>query len=993
MMRIFIEDQQLDVYKDFTQQITYAVDDLLNIDSKATNFTKTIVIPGSTRNNTLLGNIFEFGNSNFYTGGANVFYNFNASVSARARIEVNGLSIMKGVLRLLRITHDKGTVEYEVALFGELGGLVTAIGNRKLEDIDFTKYNHNWNITNILDSWEPPAEFNFVGSYSFQTLGKQLSLILGKATSFKAGDTISISGTSSNNRTFVINTIYVSSQGTEMSLRGTVTTESGSDLTIKRVVTTSLGIGYTYPLINYGNVSYNIPSTNPSTAFRYKDWQFKAFRPAVYVREYMDRIITDSGYTWESEFFNTNFFKRLIVPNNDPELQRVGEDYLVNRDGSGIVSVSKTYSGTTSTGSIIPIKLGNNNALIDFIYSTGQGIYTYQGEKAKSINITLLYNGYINVTGISNFRNLYCNLDILLNNTTYLRSVSLSNIARDNNRIYFTAKLQAELTINPNDYFVCRFSFQDTQTNLTATYDIQYNDTEILVEPVPKGFVKYDYNNLLNFNNLTPRNVQQRDFFTSIMKMFNLMMVEDKYKEKHLKIEPDVYFYLTDRNTYLDWTEKIDRSQPIIITPMSEANARYYEFKYKDDSDYWNDFYKKKFNETYGNRLYDNQLEFAKNTQKVEVIFSPTVLEGTNNEDKVWSAIYKDNNGLEESTAHNIRILQCKLIKDVAAYKILNDTTVVTDASGITKYMYAGHFNDPDYPTSDLNWGAVKELQFTLVQGSLQNNLFNGFYSPYMAEITDKDSRLVQCTMKLTDIDVFNLDWRRYIFVDGILYRLKKIIDWTDDNTCKVELLRVINTTYLAEAITFDTTGISTQIWSSENLATLYYNNGDPIPVAKDAAEWQTYGGSGVGCCAFYKYDTADGSYGLSSGYGLYYNQFALKDSRGIAPSGWRLPTRQDFIDLDTATDGNALKQAGVITWAAGNTGTNATQFNAFGLGWIQGGDGDPQEEGITARYWSSTAYDSDETYFMQLGYVTSLIKTGDFGRNYDGYNVRLIKI
>jgi len=993
MMRIFIEDQQLDVYQDFTQQVTYAVDDLLNLDSKATNFTKTIVIPGTTNNNTLLGNIFEFGNSNFYTGGANVFYNFNASVSAKARIEVNGLSIMKGILRLLKITHDKGVVEYEVALFGELGGLVSAIGNRKLEQIDFSKYNQNWNITNIMESWEPAYVFTHAGSYSFTSITRGVILTNANFNKLKPGDVLSITGTSNNNQQKTVQSvniipISVSTTLTQIIFQESVINESGTGITLTKL-NAGLGIGYVYPLVNYGNVSYNIPSTSPSIAFRYKDWQYKAFRPAVFVREYMDRIIRDAGYTWESEFFNTNFFRRLIIPNNDRSLQKIGETYYIDADGSGTVTYNWNPTNpfppkvlTFGFTQDAPLKTVVNNTLNDFTYNSTTGKYTYTTTTSKDINIILQVNGLF-----SNDKARVNRIKILKNNDVIAESEDLSTS--------FDVKLEVNTNVKTNDTisFICYFfTTQYTSTPVSKTFTLTYYH-EAFIEPVPKGFIDYSYNQLLNFNNIAPRNVQQRDFFTSIMKMFNLMIVEDRYKERHLKIEPDVYFYLTDRTTYLDWTSKVDRSQPIIITPMSEANARYYQFNYKDDSDYRNEEYKKKFNETYGNRLYDNQLEFAKDTQKVEVIFSPTVLEGADDEDKVWSGIYKDNSGLEESISHNIRILQCKLINDVEAYKILDDETVVTDASGITKYMYAGHFNDPDYPTADLNFGAVKELKFTLVQGSLQNNLFNGFYSSYMAEITDKDSRLVQCTMKLSDVDIFNIDWRRYIYIDGILYRLKKIIDWSDDNTCKVELLRVIYTTYLTDAITFDTMGIGSQIWSSENLAALAYNNGDPIPLAKNPAEWAQYGNDGVGCCAFYKYDTADGDYGLSSGYGLFYNQFAITDSRGITPSGWRLPTRQEFIDLDTETGGNALKQAGVVTWDTGNTNTNATGWNALGLGWINGGDGLLNDETRIARYWSSTAFDSDETYYMELGYATDLIKTGSYGRNYDGYNVRLIKI
>jgi virulence-associated protein VapD len=75
---------------------------------------------------------------------------------------------------------------------------------------------------------------------------------------------------------------------------------------------------------------------------------------------------------------------------------------------------------------------------------------------------------------------------------------------------------------------------------------------------------------------------------------------EDKYLEKHLVIEPYIDFYDTDSTTYLDYSDNIDRSKPIKIKPMAELNARYYQFKFKQDSDYYNEEYRKKYAEGYG---------------------------------------------------------------------------------------------------------------------------------------------------------------------------------------------------------------------------------------------------------------------------------------------------------------------------------------------------------------------------------------------------------
>ena len=162
--------------------------------------------------------------------------------------------------------------------------------------------------------------------------------------------------------------------------------------------------------------------------------------------------------------------------------------------------------------------------------------------------------------------------------------------------------------------------------------------------------------------------------------------------------------------------------------------------------------------------------------------------------DKIVSSIYKKNNGLEQQVASNIRILQAKKITGKSNWYIQDRGSNLSSA--LTTYGYAGHLDNPDAPNSDLNFGATKELYFTLVAGALSNNLFNAYYSSYLAEITDKDSRLLTVKMKFTESDIYNLDFGRYILIDQVLYRLQKVIDYSPGGICKVQLLRVISTNY-----------------------------------------------------------------------------------------------------------------------------------------------------------------------------------------------------
>ena len=708
MTRIFIEDNELDINANFSQMINYSIDDLNNLDSKTTSFTKTIVLPGTSKNNRLLGNIFEFANSNYTVDSApNFGYNFNASKSAKARIEVNGMQVIKGVLRLLEIIIDGKDISYEIALFGELGGFFSKLGANKLTDLDFSDYDHIYSVSNISNSW--------------------------------------------NNE------------------------DSGS--------------GYFYPLIDYGNTS---PSTNQY--FQKKNFYYTAFRPAFFVREYIDKIITGAGYTWESNFFNTNFFKRLIIPNNQLRL-----------------AYKKTtiFTGKPSGSNLIinnSVPIINVNA--PFFSSANTSLWTYNGTDTFKgcVNLRLTGTWQITTFGAGGGQGqvfgrfaLYKNGGFLCyENADQVNSIIGGVATRLTPPTAFDFNVQykniGDFVLNTTDTFeiiLLRYNGNDTlRVNITGV-SIALNGNPI--------FSPADYGDFLKVTDSLPKGVLQKDFFASILKMFNLMVTEDRFSEKKLVIEPYVDFYDLDRASYIDWSDKVDRSQVIKIKPMSEINARFYDIKFRQDSDYYNEQYRKKFVVGYGDYRFDNQLDFAKDTSSTEVIFSATPLLGYKSNDKIFPAIYKMNNGSEEMIEHNIRIMQCKKITGRTLWYIYQQSTgnnVPIPYANYTSYGYAGHLDNPFNPASDLNFGIPEQINFNLTTGTLSNNLFNTYYSPYFAEITDKDSRLVTCKMKLTERDINTLDFTRFIWIDGVLYRLYKIVDYSEGELCEVQLLRVIYTTY-----------------------------------------------------------------------------------------------------------------------------------------------------------------------------------------------------
>jgi hypothetical protein len=118
--------------------------------------------------------------------------------------------------------------------------------------------------------------------------------------------------------------------------------------------------------------------------------------------------------------------------------------------------------------------------------------------------------------------------------------------------------------------------------------------------------------------------------------------------------------------------------------------------------------------------------------------------------------------------------------------------------TGLTNFGYAGHLDDPLEPTLDINFGVPNEVYFSLSNPYPTANLFNAWWDEYLAEIINKDSKLLTCYLYLTVQDIYSLDFAQLIYIDGALWRLNKVIDFNPNisQTTKCELLRVIELFY-----------------------------------------------------------------------------------------------------------------------------------------------------------------------------------------------------
>lgn len=547
------------------------------------------------------------------------------------------------------------------------------------------------------------------------------------------------------------------------------------------------GTGVYYPLIDYGTYSTNK-----------HDWDIKTFRPALYIREYIDKMITAAGYRWQAPLFDTPRFKKHIVPHSKKIMTTNQATILQASDTStvyGDVPVVDIISNPGEFGALLKWHTIQGSAFTT-ADPPDNTVFTYQGTTTSNVVITFNIQGNFNKTNPlvgSLYLFLYKNAPVSQFASAWSGLTSVAPFQ-------FGTNTSITVSLSPGDTIQWRIGqdFYDT------IRDVIVHQADFTVKAAAGTIaVPIQIGDTVNLNSQIPQNIRQVDFLVGIVKLYNLYVYEDKFDETLIYITPYIDFYSRNLSNSFDWTHKLNRNKITTVKPMSELNAKVYQFKFKSDSDYYNDLYRKRYNEGYGDRIYDSQFEFTEQTSSFEICFSGTPLVGYGGEEKVYPTIFKrtgtEPNTTEENTDSNIRILQSKKVTGIQPWNITNGPPATAPVlNTLTRYGYAGHLDDPDIPADDLNFGAPKELFFILTTGSLSSNQFNVYWSNYMREITDKDSKLVTANFYLTTKDILNLDFSKYIYVDGIAFRLNAIKDYdaTKPNDCVVELLKVNAASY-----------------------------------------------------------------------------------------------------------------------------------------------------------------------------------------------------
>lgn len=740
--QLIIGDYVIDLQESPEYSLNESIADIREPSDRQQSYSKTFRVPGTGNNAQAFGYVFDI-----HSDG-----NFNPKLKRDARLVVDDELIMAGFAQLKNIVVLDGVPMYDVVLMSELATLYAELGQTYLHELDLSAYDHAYTSANQVTSW-----------------------------------------------------------------------------------TATQGVGYYYPMIDFGKSSSRLT------------WEVTDLYPAVYVRQYIDKIFALAGKTFTSSFFDSAIFKSLIIPFNRNRLELTAEQILDRTAQASRETTNQTVtpSNTTTVTTIVfndDSTSPNHDAGAN--YNTGTGEFTIANDGYYTVSALIYMSVEYAVTSPTGGHTYLPTHDVFARPRIYKNGVLYIDnqylVIREttafaatgstaDNPTYPDADYSSAAPSNPpnarrveavNVWFdagdvvtirVQQFTQQDPATPVSATptfYDVADNSLhagtyllKFLTESklrVLSSNVGLEVGDTVIMAQAIPLNIKCTDFFTSIIRLFNLHFQQDRTSPDNYIIEPFDSFYINDVN---DWTLKLDNDSDIDITPVGALDTGGFKFTYKPDSDYLNSKYTEIWGEVYGQHEVDADTDFYKTVKTTEVIFSPTPLSDQDTGEMPMPTIYKvDNSGVIQPYGGNIRILIAGGLKDCPT---------PYDHAGTTRvqYPYAGHLDDPYNPTVDLNFGVVRQVYYRDTFNAIvwnYDNLYNVYYSKYISEIIDADSKIVAAWFNLTKVIEGEIDFRkRYYFKDSY-FRLQKVMNRnpTMPSLTRCEFLKLATGTQFTHADT-----------------------------------------------------------------------------------------------------------------------------------------------------------------------------------------------
>lgn len=574
-----------------------------------------------------------------------------------------------------------------------------------------------------------------------------------------------------------------------------------------------------YPLIDFGNtyaddgttnetrIALNVPAINGgSFDDSGEPMDPDRFRPMIRAKEIWDEIFSEAGYMYESDFLDSNLFKHLYV-------SAFGDEAVATPDIYSLATANTfgTWNGGLyNIPSSIQIRIDGSEGDSQNAWDVPNDRYIVPEDDDYNFTTRVNFQNEVDDPGSGTIE---VRLRVRKNDTTDIYTstwfeVSFSGV--QNNTISYE---QGTETLVAGDVIEW---FYEIQNGSNHRRTLIRNGTYIRVNG--------EFTDQVSPAKGLSCDTTQLQFLKDVRTKFNLVLNPIKGKPNTFKIEPWDEFVGT--GDVKDWTNKIDHSKDVVITPLFNEQVSRIEFKDKAGSDYLSVLNEEQFQESYGqaNVVNRNELLVGKKEITSELTSVPstqivgaednTTIGGDNfiipqlcvtkpadydgttiikyEPIKPYTRLYWYNGMKHTGTAAN---------RDVTWY-VENNISGTPDS--FTKFPMVSEFNEwgdrdnswqgLDTLTKTISWQKENSyIQFDLAQTLLGDGVYDLYWANYITSLYDRYARRLTAYFVLDGDDIIDFDFSDVIFVKDTYYYVQKIYDAVigEKRSIKVDLIKL----------------------------------------------------------------------------------------------------------------------------------------------------------------------------------------------------------
>lgn len=746
--------KQLDLFEDFPITITIQQADLNILNGRKTSFSKMVELPDTSNNSIVLEHYFEVNG-----------LDFNPLNKIPCVVQYRGTDIFSGVLRLNSVITTDNTKVWEVYILGEVADFTSQLRDYTLQDISFAELNHELNYDNIVQSW------------------------------------------------------YAEPGTTNGLLNGNVL----------------------YPLINYG-LQYQGESSAATPTFTYDFGQPQSFsssgfpvppntfKPALKLKYVLDKIFNLTEYKISSEFFDSDYFNSIYMDTfQNGKIGIESASGVTNQNKFLVQMAQQQYN-----------YVGNRQLSLPFFDFIPGGYDPLNNYDNPSQTFRTPYPGdyYFNMRfgyQLTDFTTYRANFNIIVRKSSDLSNISTGTI------VYESPEFSLPGSIGSTQYENLFFSANCSAGEYLKVY-LRENESRLsyaiyvspgargayVIKPFNQGgvddgnFIRYDlYNSpalvgqqLVDFK-LGVSNINAFDLFKSMITMFNLVAISDE-TTKQVKIEPWNWYFNDDDRVSKDWTNILDTSSPLKLSPLSFDLAKETNWTYeKGENEYLNKTFFDANDFVYGRYKYIAEGNIFVGEQEYTVPFAALPTSGvTGAPNFIIPQVYYQNNQQQQPYSNKSHLFfwcgnryayKDALKSQEGYWYMLSGVTSVAQST----YPCVSHLStlDSQLPAvvSDLNFQSTFDFfgnTNTQISQFTQYDLFNTYWLDYIFNIYSPQTRRLEGKFYLRPTDIQQIKLNDKIFVKDAYYSIEKIesADLVNKALTNVSLLKDVYPYYKISA-------------------------------------------------------------------------------------------------------------------------------------------------------------------------------------------------